>query len=349
MMLLTAPLVRAQDVIVKSDGSTILAKVLKVNPSDVEYKKFSNPNGPIYTINKSDLLSINYENGEKDVFSDVKDAQSRTDNAQSANSSFENDQLICNYNDRIVKNKLSKKSKQAKWVYRSLKVHPQSVIIAGRIRMFVNIDQIKNGTGDKAYFQIGIENNSDRMLYIDLENSTYRINRTANKYYVNSSTTTSSGSNVGASVNLGPIASLFGIGGAVGAVAPGVNVGGGRNSGTSTTVYADRIITVAPHSTYVLPKKSFYDSDFDKAYRTDFSYGDHFTFKQPNNIADTPWEFVVTYAEEGENTIKRFNLGLYISDELGIGSSWDEDVIVETRETPLHYLFKVKGGWLNKQ
>ena len=52
MMLLTAPLVRAQDVIVKTDGSTILSKVLEVNQSDVKYIKFSNPNGPTYTINK---------------------------------------------------------------------------------------------------------------------------------------------------------------------------------------------------------------------------------------------------------------------------------------------------------
>ena len=58
-----------QDVIVKKDGSTILSKVLEVNIDNIKYKKFSNQNGPTYTISKSDLLSINYENGEKDDFS----------------------------------------------------------------------------------------------------------------------------------------------------------------------------------------------------------------------------------------------------------------------------------------
>ena len=58
----------AQDVIVKKDGSTILSKVLEVNTADIKYKKFSNPNGPIYTIRKAELLSINYENGDKDTF-----------------------------------------------------------------------------------------------------------------------------------------------------------------------------------------------------------------------------------------------------------------------------------------
>ena len=58
----------AQDVIVRKDGSTIISKVLEVNQSDVKYKKHSNLNGPTYTINKSDILSINYENGEKEKY-----------------------------------------------------------------------------------------------------------------------------------------------------------------------------------------------------------------------------------------------------------------------------------------
>ena len=65
---LCATYVSAQDVIVKKDGSTILSKVLEVNTSDVKYKKFSNKKGPTYTINKSEIMSINYENGEKDLF-----------------------------------------------------------------------------------------------------------------------------------------------------------------------------------------------------------------------------------------------------------------------------------------
>lgn len=68
--------VTAQDVIVKSDGSTILSKVLKVTQSEVEYKKYSNVEGPTYSISVKDILAINYENGEKDTFtSDKKDKQ----------------------------------------------------------------------------------------------------------------------------------------------------------------------------------------------------------------------------------------------------------------------------------
>lgn len=58
----------AQDIIVKKDGTTIQAKVIKVTKFDVEYKKFDNQNGPTYTISTKDLQCINYENGTKDTF-----------------------------------------------------------------------------------------------------------------------------------------------------------------------------------------------------------------------------------------------------------------------------------------
>lgn len=57
-----------QDVIVKKDGSTILSKVIEVTSNEVKYRKYSNQNGPLYSIERSDILSINYENGEKEEY-----------------------------------------------------------------------------------------------------------------------------------------------------------------------------------------------------------------------------------------------------------------------------------------
>ena len=68
MMLLVGINLYAQDIIVKRDGTTIMAKVLTVGTTVVEYKKWTNQDGPTYSIEKSELLSINYANGEKDVF-----------------------------------------------------------------------------------------------------------------------------------------------------------------------------------------------------------------------------------------------------------------------------------------
>lgn len=58
----------SQDVIVKKDNSTIISKVTKVSQTEIEYKKWSNLDGPTYTINKSEVSSVNYENGDRDVF-----------------------------------------------------------------------------------------------------------------------------------------------------------------------------------------------------------------------------------------------------------------------------------------
>lgn len=69
LMSLFAASVYAQDVIVKKDGSTILSKVVEIGSGEVKYKKFSNQDGPMYTILKTEIQAINYENGEKESFS----------------------------------------------------------------------------------------------------------------------------------------------------------------------------------------------------------------------------------------------------------------------------------------
>lgn len=61
----------AQDIITKKDGTDIAARILEVNIDDIKYKRFSNLEGPTYTIAKSDVLIVRYENGENEVFNDV--------------------------------------------------------------------------------------------------------------------------------------------------------------------------------------------------------------------------------------------------------------------------------------
>ena len=58
----------AQDIITKKDGTDIKAKVLEVGQTEVSYKRFSNPDGPNYTIAIDDILMITFENGDRDMF-----------------------------------------------------------------------------------------------------------------------------------------------------------------------------------------------------------------------------------------------------------------------------------------
>lgn len=67
-LLFTTMTLFAQDIITKRDGEEIQAKVLNINDKEINYIKWTNLNGPTYTISKSEVFMIKYENGEKDVF-----------------------------------------------------------------------------------------------------------------------------------------------------------------------------------------------------------------------------------------------------------------------------------------
>ncbi|MEM6522939.1 MAG: hypothetical protein AAF693_04070 [Bacteroidota bacterium] len=73
--LLTTGGLMAQDVIVKKNGDEIEAVVLEVSTSEIKYKKYINREGPSYTINKSEVFMIRYENGTKDVFNDSNESK----------------------------------------------------------------------------------------------------------------------------------------------------------------------------------------------------------------------------------------------------------------------------------
>lgn len=60
--------VSAQDVIIKRTNEEILAKVTEVSVTEVKFKRFDNQNGPLYTLLKSEIAKIRYENGTIDSF-----------------------------------------------------------------------------------------------------------------------------------------------------------------------------------------------------------------------------------------------------------------------------------------
>ncbi len=62
-------IIKAQDTLSTRYGENILVKVIEVGTTEVKYKKLDNLNGPDFTILKSDLLMIKYENGTSEKFS----------------------------------------------------------------------------------------------------------------------------------------------------------------------------------------------------------------------------------------------------------------------------------------
>ncbi|MBP5334420.1 MAG: hypothetical protein J6Y61_01375 [Bacteroidales bacterium] len=71
MMLGSVMVSRAQDIITTRSGEDIQAKVEEVSPLMIKYKRFSNLDGPTYSISTAQVVMIRYENGEKDVFDGV--------------------------------------------------------------------------------------------------------------------------------------------------------------------------------------------------------------------------------------------------------------------------------------
>jgi hypothetical protein len=62
----------AQDVIVTKDAKKINAKVTEVDIDHIKYKSFKNQDGPTYTLLKSAVSSILYQNGAVEIFSEDK-------------------------------------------------------------------------------------------------------------------------------------------------------------------------------------------------------------------------------------------------------------------------------------
>ena len=74
----------AQDIIICRNGDEISSKVLKISKTEIEYKKWSNQDGPTYTLEKAEVFMVKYQNGEKDVFKEEPAAQAATDNNHAA-------------------------------------------------------------------------------------------------------------------------------------------------------------------------------------------------------------------------------------------------------------------------
>ena len=68
VMLLSASMLFAQDVITLRSGETINGKVAEVGTTEIRYYKADNAEGPVYVASKSEVSQIVYANGTKDVF-----------------------------------------------------------------------------------------------------------------------------------------------------------------------------------------------------------------------------------------------------------------------------------------
>lgn len=78
IMLLIGHTALAQDIIIKQDASEIKAHIEEVNDELIKYRRYSNPTGPLYSIRKTEVFMIRYENGEQVPMTTAKETASST-------------------------------------------------------------------------------------------------------------------------------------------------------------------------------------------------------------------------------------------------------------------------------
>ena len=81
----------SQDFIITKKSEKIEAKVIEIGESTVKYKKWSYLEGPNYTISKSDISSILYQNGEVEVFGNEKTQQAQVQSNNVAENEYVNE------------------------------------------------------------------------------------------------------------------------------------------------------------------------------------------------------------------------------------------------------------------
>lgn len=353
-----AGIVSAQDVIVKIDGSTILSKVSEVNSDNIKYKKYSNPNGPTYTIAISEVLSVNYENGDKDTFNSNTSAVSadvaneEMIGTESAESRLANEALITSYNQKNFEWVPNDKRDDASFAWCRLLISPTSVMENDDVSIQLETGILRTSTGafansepelevtasrvpawSNSAIQVKVRNKTNRTIFIDLGNTFITRGEEAQAYYAPTATSVISSSTNGASVNMGALAGAMGIGGSLGKLANGVTVGGANTSGTTTTEFAQRVISIPPMSTKTLSPmllytlgsrfplfnaQPWYDDVRLFAGIKGLMAGDVIHWNEDNSPAK--FSFFISYSNsEGLESLSTIATHLFVSEMLGIG------------------------------
>lgn len=277
-LFMTTHLLFAQDVIVKKDGSTILSKVVEVGSSEVKYKKWSNQSGPLYTVSISELLSINYKNGDKETFdvvqtTDVQSLQMRTVQPDARNA-----ELIQLYNrdyhltEKTLKDCNAKK--EAKGGVLFFKVGESSIMSNEELEMSfvtcttVHPDPISEGRYMHMRYNILLKNKTDKIIYVDLGTCTRTSNHGEHRvYYTSEDISVGQSSGGGVSLGMGAVTNALGVGGVIGTLANGVSVNRGSEGMVNKSYSQMRVLSIPPYGTSYLTDYKYMESRKETEFR----------------------------------------------------------------------------------
>ena len=293
----TVSTVSAQDVLVTQQGDVHKVYEIEIGGSSIFYKLENTPNATIQKIDKSQVLMIKYQDGRKEIIGEEKKSSwapalqepiksSKSDEGENEADNEANKQKIEAFNQTQQISYIgSRKKKKAKFIYGLFNVKSDSKLEDKNVEISVITVRANEAETSRAYLShvhtrggtpthngivVSVKNKTDKTIYLDLGNTFFMRNNSPSPYYIPSATQITSGTSTGASVNMGAVANALGVGGTIGTLANGVNVGGGTLNSSSTITYAQRVIPVPAHSTKKLDLQLLFPENLTKIYGSKF-------------------------------------------------------------------------------
>lgn len=284
--LLVGGILKAQDILITQKGDIINVYQTEISQNSISYTLEDNADAPVIKIAKEDVLMIKKKDGtqlrfhnenvkqtglEEFVAPDtISSQQQEIKNVANADSKKMREQYN-SINVTYIDEQRKHKGKSTLDFYCQLLAMESSQFCDENIEVSFSIGDVKYKYVDERVLssnyelkpisyihpsfspnapslQVTVKNKTDNSVYIDLGNTFIKRQSESSPYYVPSATSTTSISTSGGSVNIGSITGAIGIGGALGQLANGINVGGGGGTSSTNTVYSQRVISIPPHS-----------------------------------------------------------------------------------------------------
>ncbi len=244
----------SQDIIIKHSGDEIQAKITKITNNEIEFKKWTNLDGPIYIVEKTNVFMIKFSNGEKEIFSNKKNEDYKNNKQEEDNSprfvekspAENNKKIIEKYNPEIKFAKTPKKG-NSKSATPIMVMSDSSLVSTDELEMKILPTFIPDCSW--LSYRIELNNKTDKTIYVDLANS-YRMYKdgSSESIYNSEQTIVTHGESSRTGINLGGVTNALGIGGMVGDIAKGINIGNTNSNSVSTLYTSERILIIPPHT-----------------------------------------------------------------------------------------------------
>lgn len=281
LFLAVIPYAVAQDKLITKDGEVINAWSVDIGGSSIYYKTENTDNATIKSIAKNQIVLLKKQDGTVvNIYEQTSGAEQplanqfpKNNNAHlSANAMEANRSKINALNSNVPKYVGNDIDKEAARVLCVLGYGHNSQIVNDDIEIETEAGHFGYDGKKYSYEEVTdyyyspalvlkIKNKTNRTIYIDLGNTFFSRKNESQAYYIPTATSTGTSSSSGVSVNAGSVADALGIGGSIGKLANGIDVGSGSGKSSVNTVFSQRVIAIPPLSTKRLDPMSIFDDN----------------------------------------------------------------------------------------